>query len=297
MKILKTYASGFKTTLKSYKMISLVYIVILFLGLVVAIPFFFGLKLAAGMTISPGKLLHDFDYTTFSELLKFHGEEIKSSITQGSWIVVLFIVLSIFLTGGILRTLKQGHKKFGLYNFFAGCGKFFYRLVRLSLYSIILHALLALIIYVPFAIIVTTGLNHSFTEKTAFYVFLTFVSIHLLLGIYLVVITDYARFILVTSDTRKALKSLWQSAKFVSGKFIGTYFLFILLLVVPLLLYYMYFFLTGKIEFTTGVMILSLFLIQQVFVWLRVFFRVWTFSSQLDYFSMYHADPVEKKSA
>ena len=222
MKILQAYVSGFKTTLKSYKMITLVYIVVLFLGLVVAIPFFFGLKSAAGMTISPGKLLHDFDFTAFSEILKFHGEEIKSSITQGAWIVVLFMVLSIFLTGGILRTLKQGHKKFGLYNFFAGCGKFFYRFFRLSIYSLALHALLALIIYVPFAIIVSTGLNQSFTEKTVFWVFLSFAILHLLLGLYLVIISDYARFILVTSDSKKAFKSLWHSAKFVSGKFMGT---------------------------------------------------------------------------
>ena len=296
MKIIEAYTNGLKTTIKSYKMITLVYTVILFLGLVVAIPFFFGLKSAGGMTISPAKLLKEFDYTSFVEIMKNHGEEIRSSITQGAWIVLLFIVLSIFLTGGILRTLRQGHKKFGLYNFFAGCGKFFYRFLRLSLYSLVVHFLLALIIYIPFAIIVSAGFNHSFTEKTIFYIFLAFAGIHLLLGVYFVVITDYARFILVTRDSRKALKSLWQSAKFVSSKFLGTYFLFILLMIVPFLFFYLYFFITDRVEFTTGIMILALFIIQQIFIWIRSAFRIWTFSSQLNYFVMYNPEPGSKKS-
>ena len=296
MKIIEAYINGLKTTVKSYKMITLVYTVILFLGLVVAIPFFFGLKSAVGMTISPAKLLKEFDYTSFVEIMKNHGEEIRSSITQGAWIVVLFMVLSIFLTGGILRTLRQGHKKFGLYNFFAGCGKFFYRFLRLSIYSLVLHFLLALIIYIPFGIIVSAGFEHSFTEKTIFYIFMAFAGIHLLVSVYLVVITDYARFILVTRDSRKSLKSLWQSAKFVSNKFLGTYFLFILLMVIPFLFFYLYFFMTDRVEFTTGIMILTLFVIQQIFIWMRSAFRVWTFSSQLNYFTMYNPESGSKKS-
>lgn len=296
MKIIEAYTNGLKTTVKSYKMITLVYTVILFLGLVVAIPFFFGLKSAVGMTISPGKLLKEFDYTSFVEIMKNHGEEIRSSIIQGAWIVVLFMVLSIFLTGGILRTLRQGHKKFGLYNFFAGCGKFFYRFLRLSIYSLVLHFLLALIIYIPFGIIVSAGFEHSFTEKTIFYIFMAFAGIHLLLGVYFLVITDYARFILVTRDSRKALKSLWQSAKFVSNKFLGTYFLFILLMVIPFIFFYLYFFMTDRVEFTTGIMILTLFIIQQIFIWMRSAFRIWTFSSQLNYFIIYNPESGSKKS-
>lgn len=296
MKIINAYISGLNTTIKSYKMITLVYTVILFLGLVVAIPFFFGLKSASGLAISPGNLLKGFDYTAFSELMKFHGEEIKSSITQASWIVILFMILSIFLTGGILRTIRQGHKKFGLYNFFAGCGKFFYRFMRLSLYTLMLHIIVALIIYIPFYLVVSTGWDHTFTEKTIFYVFLGFGGIHLLLGLYLVIITDYARFIMVTNDSKRAFRSLWQSARFVSGKLLGTYFLFILLLIVPVLLYYLYFFITGRFEYTTGLMILSLFVIQQLVIWLRTAFRVWTFSSQFDYYTIYHPDKGDKKS-
>ena len=284
MKILKVYWSGFTTTLKRFRLISLAYLFLLVPGLLVALPFLSNFKSASAQFISPGKLLTDFDYTAYSELMDFYGDRIKSSLSQVSWLIIFYIFISVFVTGAILHVLNDKKQKAKFMVFLSGGSKYFWRFFRLSIIFLVFQFLLALIIYLPFSIIVGNIFEHAATEKSVFFLFLPFGFIHLLLSVYLYLISNYARFILVHKNSKKVFRAIWHASKFVSGRLFGTYGLLFLLFILPVLLLLGYFKFSEQVEMTTGLLILLVFLVQQFYIWLRMATRIWALASQFDYY-------------
>ena len=290
MKILKVYAVGFTSIIKRFRLISLAYLSLLIPALLVALPFRSYFTKAMSQYISPGKLLTGFDYTAFSELMNFRGDEIKAAFSQSFWLFIFYFFISVFVTGAIIHILQDKEKKAKFINFISGGSKYFWRFLRLSIIFFILHALVAVIIYVPFGIMVKNTFKHAATEKSTFFLFLPFGIVHLLIAIYLWLISNYTRFIIVQTGSRLVLKSIWKALKFVSSHFFGTYGLILLLFIFPLLLMMVYFKASANVEMTSGLLIFTGFLIQQFYFWLREATRVWAYASQFDYYLMYHKD-------
>ena len=284
MKILKAYSSGFVTTLKRFRLIGLAYLFLLVPGLLVAFPFLSNFKSATAQFISPGKLLEGYDYTAFTELIDFYGDGIKSVLSQASWLIIFYILISVFVTGAILHILNDKKQKAKFMVFLRGGSKYFWRFFRLSVIFIILQVLIALIVYLPFSILVGNSFEHAATEKSTFFLFLPFGFIHLMLAVYLHLISNYTRFILVHENSRIVLRAIWNSIKFVSAKFFGTYGLAILLFIIPALLLVGYFKFSEQVEMTSGLLIFLVFLAQQFYIWLRIATRVWAYASQFDYY-------------
>jgi hypothetical protein len=294
MNIIQAYTSGFKTAVRSHKMTTLIYIINLMLGLILAIPFMGALKEASNRSLSVHNLLKDIDLTALQEFMRNSDGTIGDLFREVFWVILFFIVVSIFLTGGILTTIKQKESKFTLKSFFSGCGTFFFRFFKLTFYTIILHLILAIIIYLILSLIVVGSYDSVASEKVLFYTFVIFLSLHVIISIYLIVITDYSRFIIVLSDSKKVLKSFWAAVKFVTLRFPLTYGLYLMLLVIPLIVLYLYMIVSKTIGMTSGITILVMFILQQLFIWLRISLRIWTFAGQFDFYTDY-SKQVETK--
>jgi len=100
-------------------------------------------------------------------------------------------------------------------------------------------------------------------------------------------ITNYKiKLALVLNNSGKVIRLFWMALKFVAVKFFGAYTLALLLLVSLLILLWVYTKTGDSIEMTSGVIILIVFLVQQIYVWLRVAGKVWFLSSQFEYYLM-----------
>jgi hypothetical protein len=284
MNIIQAYTSGFKTAVRSHKMTTLIYIINLMLGLILAIPFMGALKEASNRSLSVHNLLKDIDLTALQEFMRNSDGTIGDLFREVFWVILFFIVVSIFLTGGILTTIKQKESKFTLKSFFSGCGTFFFRFFKLTFYTIILHLILAIIIYLILSLIVVGSYDSVASEKVLFYTFVIFLSLHVIISIYLIVITD----------SKKVLKSFWAAVKFITLRFPLTYGLYLMLLVIPLIVLYLYMIVSKTIGMTSGITILVMFILQQLFIWLRISLRIWTFAGQFDFYTDY-SKQVETK--
>jgi hypothetical protein len=154
----------------------------------------------------------------------------------------------------------------------------------LTLYYIIIHALVILIIWLPLSIIITTLAKNADSEKALFYAVITGAGLHTLIFIYLMIVAHYTRFMIITEDTTKVLKKIWASVKFVSRRFFLAYPLYLLLLANLVLLIFVYKFLSGVVGMTSGFTIFIMFLLQQVFIWSRIWLKIWFYGSQLEYY-------------
>jgi len=283
MTIIQNYLSGLRLASRSLKMTTLIYVINLIFALALAIPFYGVITNAAHGSLQVNKLLEGFNYTAFQEFTDSAKVSIGLLFKEGIWLAILYLLLSIFMAGGILKTLDNGAVFKGR-EFFANGSKFFFRFLRLTLYFIIIHALVILIIWLPTSIIIATLAKNADSEKALFYAAIFGGGLHILIFIYLLIVAHYTRFMIITEDTTKVLKKIWASLKFVSRKFFSTYPLYLLLLVNLVLLVLVFKFLSGVIGMTTGFTIFFMFLLQQMFIWSRIWLKIWFYGSQLEYY-------------
>ncbi len=283
MNILNAYFTGFRHTARSWRMVSWYYLVTLLLGLILAVPFHGILREAAGKSMDTIRLLKGFDYTVFREITHFHGAGIRAFYSAGLWMVLLFMIVGAFLAGGILDQLMQKERKFSLSAFFAGCGRWFWRFLRVTFYHLIIQVLVAAIVYVPMGLIVFRKFRGGAAEPQMFHTLLVFLILHLVIALYFLIIADYTRIAIVATGTKKVFKQYWRSLAFVSRRFFATYGLYLMLMVIPLITVYLLK-ITKAWNIDSAGMVLVMLLMQQLFLWLRSGYRVWIYASQTAYF-------------
>lgn len=283
MTIIQNYLSGLRLASRSLKLTTMIYVLNLLFALALAIPFYGVITNAAHGSLQVNKLLTNFDFTAIQEFMDSAKGSISLLFKTGVWLAILYLLLNIFLAGGILKTLDN-EAVFERKEFFANGSKFFFRFLRLTLYFIIIHVLVILIIYLPLSLIINILVKNAETEKALFYAVISGAGLHLIIFIYLQIVAHYTRFMIITEDSIQVLKKLRASVIFVSRKLLSTYPLYLLLLAGFVLLIFVFKFLSGAIGMTTGFTIFIMFLVQQLFIWSRIWLKIWIYGSQLEYY-------------
>lgn len=286
MKIIKAYKSGLKVTINSLQLITIGYLFLLIPALLIALAYWLSFKSAIGNFIAPGNLLSGFDYTAYTELMRFEGEKISAATSQAFLLVIFYVFAGLFISGGIIFSLNNKNSKSNLLSVLTGGSRFFWRFLKLNFYSMIIHLIIMAVIYLPFTFLVINSFKGAATEKSTFFLFLPFGIFHLIVMLYLFTINNYAKFALVHNNSRKVLRSLWSATKFVTVNFFNAYTLTLLLLIVPLLFLFGYMKLSGSLSMNSVFTIIVVFILQQIYVWLRMANKVWFLSGQFEYYLM-----------
>ncbi len=282
MKILTSYKNGFVDTFRNVRLVTIVYLFVLVPVLLVALSYWSAFRTAMDGFISPGKLLGGFDYTAYTELTKIEGDRISASYVQATWLVVFYLFVSIFITAGTIFILTNRDVKSSLSAFVTGGSRYFWRFLKLKFYFIFIQIFFAAIVWVPFAMIMKFSEDGTLNEKKIFFDLLPFLIIHALIFLYFFTISNYSKMIIVAEDTRKVLGSMWSATKFVSSKFFGAYTLTILLLVIPVLLIVIYW--KFEPDPASRWAIFFILIVQQIFIFLRSFMRIWFLAGQVEYY-------------
>src|SRR5215469_16394116 len=87
-------------------------------------------------------LTKGFDLGMFLELVSVPAANLMRSTTSSLLFALLFPLFMLFVTGGILAVYRED-RRFSTGEFFAASGAFFWRFVRLALFSLIPFAILA----------------------------------------------------------------------------------------------------------------------------------------------------------
>ncbi len=293
MNIFIAYKEGFKNTGKHLPMVFLIYIINLILALSIAIPFFSLLKDGFGHSMAHEKLMQGFNYTVISDFIKHPGKILTALNPALKTAILLFFIVSIFLTGGILNNLRSN--RYLASDFFTGAAYYFYRFLRLSIYMIILQLIFAVAVYLPMGLIIGGVMDSLTTEKAIIFIVEIAIIIHLFFMGLLIMISDYTKFRIVLSDTNRVLAALWKSTRFVFNHFLRTYGLFLLLFISVAAWIGLYFGIKSIVGFTTTAGLIIMFFVQQIFMLGRSWFRIWLFDSQLSFFISYYLSTQEKK--
>ncbi len=291
MKVLKSYGLGIRKASAQGKMVLVLWA---FNLLFAAVVYFVGRGYfvnALGQS-ALGETLKRFDARLFLEMLTHNAAPVGLMIKVMVVLAFLYYWVSVFLTGGILHVLLSGNTSTGdepglrrrlAPAFFQGAGRYFGRFFRLEVYSLIIWVgflLFQWVIWIVAGPLTSDGSN----ENMIYYVFWVWLGLSLALVYFIHMILDYARIIIVRSDTGRVWRSLWAAAGFVFRRLFGTLALYYLLLITGAVIILVYWGIHSRVPTDSVGAIWLAFLIGQAFIisrgWLKVAFQ----ATQLTYY-------------
>ncbi|MCD6346070.1 MAG: hypothetical protein J7L96_01490 [Bacteroidales bacterium] len=271
MKTIQAYLNGYKTAWKSKKLISTVYLFYLTIALLIAIPFYRLFVSISGNSLLPDELLHGFDMTVLADLIR-DGGKVFLVYLKGAWPwVIAFLILGTWMAGGIINWISAPRGKFRLGVFFTANNKYFWRFLRVAAYALALQLIIGFLVYViPVILISKDGLTDQYIVRTLGIT----IAIHLLIVILISLIADFTRFRLFHEASNKVLKVGWKSAGFVIRKVLSLYLLYLMWLIIPIVLIIAFYLFRVDMQIDTIGLVAIVFILQQVFIWIRYFTRI-----------------------
>lgn len=281
--MLKIYSNGVREATSRYKMILLLWFFNFLFGFFIFYLIYNRLSEAFSQsTISEG-MLSKVNYHFVFEFLAYHGQALGTIRSAALALIGVYILVSIFLLGGILHSLVETQKTSFLQRFFQGCGKFFWRFLRLSVYSLVLWFAFVVFIFI-LSLVVSVLTGNGANEQLVFYLLLVEAAVALFSFFFINMIQDYARIRIVTEDSRYVFRSLFQSIGFIFNRMGGTLSLYYLFVLTGLALIGVYWLLKSVLPFSSAVAILIMFLVYQAFIisqgWVKIAFQ----AGQLSYY-------------
>jgi len=139
----------------------------------------------------------------------------------------LFVGLWIFLSGGIIDRYARERPTHG-YGFFAACGAFFFRFLRLALAQWLVYAFLFAYVHSWLFETLYLRITHEVNvERTAFLVRLTLYLVFGILTSAMAMIFDYAKVRAVVEDRRSVLGAITAALGFIQRNYAATIGLFL----------------------------------------------------------------------
>ena len=202
-------AAGASLVWRRQRVLWWVYAVNLVLGLLGAAGAHSQLSKFLKFSLAGEGLTKGFDFGVFLELVARPEANLMRSAGSSFLFACLFPLFMIFVTGGILEVYRED-RKFTAGDFFAASGAFFWRFVRLALFSL-----------VPFGILLgmLAGVNklsdylgdRATSAQTGFYILLAGAIVVTLLVLFVRLWFDIAQVRAVVQNEPKMWPNLWKA--------------------------------------------------------------------------------------
>jgi hypothetical protein len=195
---------------------------------------------------------------------------------------VLYLLLSVFLNGGIIGCLNRPEARTTLADFFHDCGLYFWRFLRLFLLSIPVYLVFLGIFFRLIKAFLEIFSRRAATEWPAMIVSnLRMLSLVLLLTV-AAMFFDYVKIGLVSRNQKRVLKETWLTLKFMGRRFFKAWGLYLLagLVFVALTLFYLE--VARILPKNRPLLVLLVFLWQQLYILCRQWSKLLFYASALE---------------
>jgi len=205
--------------------------------------------------------------------------------------IVLYLLLAVFLNGGIIGNLVRPGARTSLADFFHDCGLHFWRFLRLALLSLPFYLLIAGVLHGLVALLLRSLSRRAATEWPVVAASsLRLLALVLLLGL-VSMLFDYAKIGLAASGRRSVLKETWLALKFIARRFFGAWTLYLLAGLVFVALTLLYLEVARVLPQGKPLLALLAFLWQQLYILGRQASRVIFYATELELARHYQEPP------
>jgi len=289
MKYLKVISNSISLGLRQWQIAAIVYFIQLCLALTLGMQAHSVLESSIGHSLEINKLLVQYDHTVFTDFLKVHGASITPLIGQLRWLLLVWLVFSVFINAGLLyssspETLSRQSK---VSAFWQGGARYFFPFLKISLVFLLLALVWTVVVLLPIVLYFEPSLQYFSSEKYPVWIILGLLLIYLSGLVVLFLWSVISRFVKIKTGASMVtcIFKGWGIFRKNKVSFLGIMSVFVMLQIVLLAFYWLLEALTGM---TSAGLILLLFVAQQAFVFLRIQLR------QMMYAGLcYLATPIE----
>lgn len=266
--VLEAFREGIKYAGKYWKISLIYWASTLGLSLIVALPFRSTLLAETGNSMILHDLVAGFNYTYLNDFLQNYGSALSPIMNQSFLVLLAQLILLVFFAGGLTKTLVAKPSIYDGRLFWGGSGHYFWRMLRLTLFFVVLHAIV-LVLFGWLYLKVTKGMSPANLESEAIITSCLrwLVPLYVLVAAIPMLWQDYAKLQLVHADATWIWPSIRKSGAFVRGSFPKAYGLYLLSLASTLLLFGLNYLLQEAFAIqSVGTIFLSLILTQLLVV-------------------------------
>lgn len=273
---------AFRRTAQNWKIVLLIFFINLCLGLCLAFPAFNILQTESNHSLAFNNLISDFDFTVFTDFLNKNSKSLKPLLPITFITTAFYICLNIFFSGGILSqfTIRD---TFRLSDFFKNSAHYFLNFLLIFLIQLVLNIIALITSIVLFGVFGTIADGKTEPTFVAWmippFIFMVFCVTFLLN------VGDYAKVLLHRDELLNPWKAFWKAFVYIF-KNLKTMSIYWAVLLVAGILMLFYLWLESISGMTSGITIWLFFLVQQAFIFCRVFIRIWNLSNAYDYVSL-----------
>ncbi len=281
MNFIIAYFKGIWHVMKSGKVVVIHYLALLILALLATLPFMRLMDAKVGNSMAIEKLLPDFDYTVYKDFVNATGVDSAFAAigNMGIGLLVLFFILSIFLTGGVLKIYKNAPERFSLQSFFAGCTYYFWRLLRMTIYFLMVHVAVGALFSFIYTKMIGGGFDDFGSEVGYIDVIIKVGAVYLFVAAWFFMVHDYAKIDMVHRDRTLITRSFWGAFPLVLRNFFNTLLLYMLNALTFAGIVVLYFYLSKMIMTDTPQGIALALVLGQAFVIARIAVRLLNMAS------------------
>ncbi len=271
MKNRNVFPDAFLSGMRQWRIAGIVYFIQFCLALTLGMEIHNVLGASIGNSLEINKLVAHYDHTVVSDFLKIHGASITPLIGQLRWMLLVWLLFSVFINAGMLACAIERDQATGRLFWQSGAG-YFFPFLKIALIFWSQTLLWSILFLVPIGMFLQPALEHFSSEATVVWVVIAMLVLYLtgLVKFYIwSVLTRIYKLqhdVPISQACKMGLRIFWAR----KGPLLGFTFGFVLFQV---LLFVLYWWLESASGMTTPVLIGVFFLMQQAFVFFRIQIR------------------------
>src|SRR5690349_3066954 len=106
----RIFEHSVKLGIRQWRIVGVVYLLQLCLAVPFGMEVYDVLQASIGHSLEIDRLMHGYDHTVITDFLKVHGASITPLIGQLRWLLLIWLVFSVFTNGGMLFSAAQSDR-------------------------------------------------------------------------------------------------------------------------------------------------------------------------------------------
>jgi hypothetical protein len=283
MSVLKAIAKGMGTTLRKPRLVVILYVFNLVFAVAAAAPFLLLVHQELGHSLA-GSNVRPADVTWLGEAALKYGNALMPLLGLVLTVGFLYLALQVFFNGGVVGRLLDREGRTTLEPFFADCGRYFWRYVRIFLISLIFLFLTFGVLLKLLSALIRPASESAVTEWLP----LILSNLHFLVALLLLsivhMIVDYARIAVVADGEAKVLRALRHALKFLGKRFFRAWAIYLLLVLLTLVGTVVFYAVLGRFAAPAVAGTVAGLVWMQIYVLFRIWMRTVFVSAQAEYY-------------
>ena len=290
MKMLKSLGSGARLALRSWKVILIVWFVMLLLASMFVLPAKSIMRTGFGSSTVTELLRSGINIDVLSDLERYSAS-ILSYLSSGIFIfLMLGIMLYSFFAGGLFKSVSNPSQVLSVPCFFRASAKYFWYFLGLWFIVILMILLSGLIIIGLPAVLISQAENPSPGVLPIVVVITGLIFLGLL--IIFILVADYARAWLIAAEKPALFKALGSGFDETFSHFGSSFLMMVIIMIIVLIFSWLASTIIGGWKPGSGGGVFLLFIVSQLLFFMKILLKTWRYGSVTTLKEMNKPQPV-----